>query len=215
MIVRELSACVKLPIRDHADPVRFSRIFRIGCNHNAMENGGAESVAEMICGIDVATVSADTGTLSCEEDADSRAGMQILLAVGARSADGASKDAPRYIHAYGVGIEFACARVDDRDSRGAARLRRTVCSELILASEFETEDNLIWMELNNEPCMEGRLTQVLPVIALVDSMISHGSSLLPGDLIAICVPQRDVPIKRGDILRGGMEGLAIVRLKIM
>lgn len=107
-------------------------------------------------------------------------------------------------------MEFTGTTADSR----AARSRRTVCGELVLASEFETEDNLIWMDRNKAPSMEGRLTQVLPVIALLDSMIACGYSLLPGDLIAICVPQLDAPVKRGDVLRGGVESLACVRLKI-
>lgn len=75
-------------------------------------------------------------------------------------------------------------------------------------------DQRIWLEVNGETRQDARLSELIWKVEEIIAHLSGFYHLRPGDLVMTGTPSGVGPVKAGDRLRGGVEGLDPVELAI-
>ena len=73
----------------------------------------------------------------------------------------------------------------------------------------------IWLEVNGELRQEGDLSQLIWRVPETIAILSSLFTLAPGDLIFTGTPAGVGPVQRGDHLRGGVDGVGEVEIRIV
>jgi len=77
------------------------------------------------------------------------------------------------------------------------------------------ESGRIWLEVNGELRQQGDISQLIWSIPEVIAELSTFFTLAPGDLIFTGTPAGVAAIQRGDVLTGGVTGVANLRVEIV
>jgi len=77
------------------------------------------------------------------------------------------------------------------------------------------ESGRIWLEVNGELRQQGDINQLIWSIPEVIAELSTFFTLAPGDLIFTGTPAGVAAIQRGDVLTGGVAGVANLRVEII
>ena len=73
----------------------------------------------------------------------------------------------------------------------------------------------IWLEVNGETRQRANLSEMIWSVAEIVAELSTYYELRPGDLIFTGTPEGVGPVKRGDSLVGGIDGLETLRITIV
>ena len=73
----------------------------------------------------------------------------------------------------------------------------------------------IWLEVNGETRQRANLSEMIWNVAEIVAELSTYYELRPGDLIFTGTPEGVGPLKRGDSLVGGIDGLETLRITIV
>jgi fumarylpyruvate hydrolase len=73
----------------------------------------------------------------------------------------------------------------------------------------------IWLKVNGEIRQRGDLAQLIWNIPEVIAYLSTLFTLVPGDLIYTGTPAGVGPVRRGDALEGGIDGVGTLELKVV
>jgi fumarylpyruvate hydrolase len=148
--------------------------------------------------------------------------MELALAIGrpAFRADAAAAQAA--IYAYGCALDMTRrdlqleARAKQRpwdlgkDVEGSA-----VFAEMTKAAEFgAVGKQAIHLEVNGETKQAAHLSDLIHKPAEIVAHLSHYYHLAPGDLILTGTPAGVGPVVAGDVITGGIDGLAHIALTI-
>jgi len=148
--------------------------------------------------------------------------IELVVALGEGGADIAEADALGCIWGYGVGIDMT-----RRDLQGEAKKmgrpwdvgkafdHAAPIGRLHAASDTgHLAAGRVWLEINGDLRQEGDLNQLIWNIPETISYLSGLFTLRPGDLIYTGTPAGVGPVKRGDVLRGGVDGLSGVKITV-
>lgn len=142
--------------------------------------------------------------------------VEMVVALGRGGRNVTPEDARALVWGYGVALDLT--RRDLQDV--AKKLSRpwdlakgfdasAPCSPLVPASSVGHPGSArIWLEVNGTLRQEGDLNEMIWNISEVISHISQSVELQPGDLIFTGTPAGVGELKRGDVVRGGVEGVA-------
>ncbi len=72
----------------------------------------------------------------------------------------------------------------------------------------------IWLEMNGETRQDGDIGQLIWAVPEIVEHLSALFHLRPGDLIYTGTPAGVSPVERGDVLRGGVDGVATIEIEI-
>lgn len=145
--------------------------------------------------------------------------MELVVAIKTGGADINVGSALDHVFGYGCGIDLtrrdiqAIAKAARRPwEMGKAFDRSAPMSEIHSVEDLghHLGDARIWLERDGEIQQEGKLGEQ---IWQVQDMIAHLSALIelaPGDLIMTGTPAGVGPVKRGETLVGGIDGLTEV-----
>ncbi|MFL2546757.1 MAG: fumarylacetoacetate hydrolase family protein [Candidatus Rariloculaceae bacterium] len=149
--------------------------------------------------------------------------IELVVAIGREGHAISQRKALEYVWGYGVGIDMT-----RRDLQAVAKKRgqpwepsksfdqSAPLSELHPVENVgHPEEGRIWLEVNGEIRQDGDINQL---IWRVPEIIEHLSALFhlrPGDLIYTGTPAGVSAIVRGDILRGGVDGVANIDAEIV
>lgn len=148
--------------------------------------------------------------------------MELAIALGASvfKADKASAGAA--IYAYGCALDMTRRDLQiknrekgrpwdlGKDVEGSA-----VFAPLTLVSDFgPVADQRIHLEVNGEPRQDGRLDELIWKLDEIVADLSHYYHLRPGDLIMTGTPAGVGPTRPGDVITGGIDGLAPIELTL-
>jgi fumarylpyruvate hydrolase len=149
--------------------------------------------------------------------------IELVVAIGRSGVKIAQADALSYVFGYAVGIDLT-----RRDLQQAAKDRRgpwdsakgfdqsAPIGPISPASTVgHLSDSSIWLTVNGEKRQAGNLQQMTWTVPEVISMLSNEFHLQPGDLILTGTPSGVGPIVAGDTVRGGIDGLEEVTVKIV
>lgn len=73
----------------------------------------------------------------------------------------------------------------------------------------------VWLEINGKLRQEGDLAQLIWKIPETIAILSGLFTLAPGDLIFTGTPAGVGPVKRGDHIKGGVEGVGEIETKVV
>ncbi len=148
--------------------------------------------------------------------------IELVIAIGAPAFRVSVEDAPSAIFGYAVGVDMTRrdlqqqARVKGRPwDFGKAFENSAIISEITRAAEFgEIGPQRIWLKVGGETKQDQKLSDLVWSVPEVVSHLSGYYHLQPGDLIYTGTPSGVGPVQPGDVVTGGVDGLAPIELKI-
>ncbi len=149
--------------------------------------------------------------------------IELVVAIG-REGHAISQDqASEYIWGYGVGIDMT-----RRDLQAIAKQRgqpwdaSKSFDQSAPISELHAAENIghpsagrIWLEVNGETRQNGDIGQLIWGVPEIIEHLSALFHLRAGDLIYTGTPAGVSRIERGDVLRGGVDGVATIEIEIV
>jgi fumarylpyruvate hydrolase len=90
------------------------------------------------------------------------------------------------------------------------------CSALVAASEVgHLSQGAIWLDVNGERRQTGDLNQMIWKVPEMISYLSGLFTLQPGDVILSGTPAGVGPVKRGDLMRGHIDGVGELEVRVV
>lgn len=148
--------------------------------------------------------------------------MELVLAIGAPVFRASVEEAAGAIYAYGCGLDMT-----RRDLQQAARAKQrpwdlgkdvegsAVIAPMTRAAEFgAVGPQRIHLAVNGEVKQDAHLSDLIHGVAEIVADLSKFYHLAPGDLIYTGTPAGVGAVGPGDVITGGIDGLAPVSLTI-
>jgi fumarylpyruvate hydrolase len=89
------------------------------------------------------------------------------------------------------------------------------CSEITPASEIgHPSQGAVWLKVNGETKQKGDLNQLIWKVPEMIAYLSGLFELKAGDLIYSGTPAGVGPVKRGDALHGGVDGVGELKITV-
>jgi fumarylpyruvate hydrolase len=149
--------------------------------------------------------------------------IELVVAIGAGGRDIPLADALAHVFGYAVGNDLT-----RRDLQFAAREkgqpwdvakgfdRSAPVTAIRRAAEVgHLERGRIWIEVNGERRQQADLSEMIWNVPEIVAELSTLFDLVPGDLIFTGTPAGVGPVRRGDSLVGGIDGLETLRTTIV
>ena len=149
--------------------------------------------------------------------------IELVIALGKGGTDIPVERALDHVWGYGVGLDMT-----RRDLQGAAKKmgrpweigkaveRSAPMSPLVPAAEIGHPDHgAVTLRVNGELRQEGDLNQMIWKTPEMIAFLSKHFTLAPGDLIMSGTPSGVGPVARGDVMEGGVEGVAKIRVAVV
>jgi fumarylpyruvate hydrolase len=148
--------------------------------------------------------------------------MELVVAIGKRGADVPRETGLDHVFGYAVGLDLtrrdlqAAAKEKGRPwEPGKAFDKSAPVSTIRPASEIgHPVSGRIWLEVNGEVRQQGDLKQMIWPVPDIVAHLSRLYTLQPGDLIYTGTPAGVGFLQRGDELRGGVDGVERIRVRI-
>ncbi|GAM97668.1 fumarylacetoacetate hydrolase family protein [alpha proteobacterium U9-1i] len=148
--------------------------------------------------------------------------IELVLALGKGGKDIAEADAMACVWGYGVGVDLTRRdRQAEAKSAGApwdvakAFDNSAPIGPLTPASRVPQLSNArIWLAVNGVVKQEGTLDQMIWSVPEIVASLSRSFELRPGDLIFTGTPAGVGKIEAGDVITGGIDGLAPLKFTI-
>ena len=149
--------------------------------------------------------------------------LELVVAIGKGGSDIPLDSALAHVYGYAVGLDLT-----RRDQQFAARDQgrpwdvakgfdhSAPVSAIRPAAEMgHLEQGAIWLEVNGETRQRANLSEMIWNVAEIVAELSTYFELRPGDLIFTGTPEGVGPLRRGDSLVGGIDGLETLRTTIV
>jgi fumarylpyruvate hydrolase len=149
--------------------------------------------------------------------------IELVVAIGEGGRDISVDSALDHVYGYGVGIDMT-----RRDLQGVAKKMgrpwevgkgfdyAAPCSEIVPSERIgHPQSGAIWLKVNGETRQEGDLAQQIWSVPETIAHLSGLFTLAPGDLIYTGTPAGVGPVQPGDVLTGGIEGIAEIEIRVV
>ena len=223
-------AIVSLPVVGSADRFPVRRVYCVGRNYeaHAKEMGftGREPPFFFLKPAD-AVVPVPAGSVgeiaypSLTKDLHHE--IELVVAIGQGGRDIAVADAAKHIYGYAVGLDMT-----RRDLQGEMKKQgRPWCigkgfdasapiTPITPAAQAgEVHQAGIWLRVNGQERQRSSVAQLIWKVGEIIEHLSRAWELAPGDLIYTGTPAGVGPVQHGDLLEGGVDGLAALRLRVL
>ena len=149
--------------------------------------------------------------------------IELVVALGQGGTDIPENQALDCIYGYGVGIDMTRRDLQGEAKKmgrpwevGKAFEHSAPCTAITPASSIgHPSEGRIWLNTNGKLRQEGNLNQLIWKIPESISYLSGLFTLAPGDLIYTGTPAGVGALQRGDLIQGGVEGVAEIELKVI
>lgn len=208
---------------DEVFPVR--RIYCIGRNYaaHAREMGGdPDREPPFFFAKPADAVVTDGAVAYPPATADLHHEIELVVAIGQGGANIASTDALGHVFGYGVGIDLT-RRDLQNEAKKAGRPwamakgfdQSAPMSPLRAAAEIgHPQAGRIWLSVNGEPRQDGDLADQIWSVPEALAYLSTLVRLEPGDLIMTGTPDGVGPLRRGDRVTGGIDGVGEIAMEV-
>ena len=149
--------------------------------------------------------------------------IELVVAIGTGGRDIPLDSALAHVYGYAVGLDLT-----RRDLQFAARDQgrpwdvskgfdhsAPVSAIRPAADMGHPQQGAIWLEVNGETRQRANLSEMIWSVAEIVAELSTYYELRPGDLIFTGTPEGVGPVRRGDSLVGGIDGLETLRITIV
>ena len=148
--------------------------------------------------------------------------IELVVAIGVGGRDIRAQDAATHIFGYAVGLDMT-----RRDLQGEMKKQGRPWS---IGKGFDhsapigaitpaeqvphIETAALWLQVNGQDRQRSNVSQLIWNIGEIIEHLSQAWALQPGDLIYTGTPAGVAAVERGDTLRGGVDGLCDIELKV-
>jgi fumarylpyruvate hydrolase len=149
--------------------------------------------------------------------------IELLVALKSGGSDIAAERAMDCVYGYAVGLDMT-----RRDLQGEAKkLGRpwevgksfeasAPCGPIVPASQIGHPTNgAVWLDVNGKRRQTGDLSQLIWKIPETISYLSGLFKLAAGDLIMTGTPAGVGAVQRGDVMKGGVEGVGEIEVRVV
>jgi fumarylpyruvate hydrolase len=148
--------------------------------------------------------------------------VELVIALKSGGADIPADKALGCIYGYAVGIDFTRRDLQGEAKKagrpwevGKAFEHSAPISALVPAERLgHPDEGLIWLEVNGKRVQQGDLAQMIWKIPEIIAELSKLFTLAPGDVIMTGTPAGVGPVKRGDHIECGVDGVGILQLSV-
>jgi fumarylpyruvate hydrolase len=149
--------------------------------------------------------------------------VELVIALKAGGADIPAEKAMDCIYGYAVGIDFTRRDLQGEAKKagrpweiGKAFEHSAPVSSLVPAERIGHPDKgAIWLELNGDRVQNGDLNQMIWKIPEIIAELSKLFTLAPGDVIMTGTPAGVGPVKKGDRIICGVDGVGTLTLSVI
>lgn len=149
--------------------------------------------------------------------------MELVVAIGKGGANVPASAALDHVFGYAVGLDLtrrdlqAAAKEKGRPwEPGKAFDKSAPISPIHPAASIgHPKSGRIWLEVNGEMRQQADLSQMIWPVPDIIAYLSRLYAIEPGDLVFTGTPAGVGSVKRGDELRGGVDGIDRIQLRIV
>jgi fumarylpyruvate hydrolase len=149
--------------------------------------------------------------------------IELVVAIGTGGRDIPLANALAHVYGYAVGLDLtrrdlqAAARDQGRPWDVAKGFDHSApVSAIRPAAEMgHPEQGAIWLDVNGETRQRANLSEMIWSVPEIVAELSTYFELRPGDLVFTGTPEGVGPVRRGDSLVGGIDGLETLRVTIV
>ncbi len=149
--------------------------------------------------------------------------IELVVAIGTGGRDIPLANALAHVYGYAVGLDLtrrdlqATARDQGRPWDVAKGFDHSApVSAIRPAAEMgHPEQGAIWLDVNGETRQRANLSEMIWSVPEIVAELSTYFELRPGDLVFTGTPEGVGPVRRGDSLVGGIDGLETLRITIV
>ena len=149
--------------------------------------------------------------------------IELVAAIGKAGANLTVEEALDHVWGYGVGLDMTRrdlqmkAREAGRPwELGKAFDHSAPLGPLVPASQVSKLDTAgIWLHVNGQEKQRSDISKLIWSVAETIAYLSRYFRLEPGDLIYTGTPEGVGPVKPGDLMEGGVDGLGTLRAKVV
>ena len=149
--------------------------------------------------------------------------IELVVALKSGGINIKAADAMKHVFGYAVGIDMTRRDLQAEAKKlqrpwevGKAFEKSAPCTPLVLAQHVESSSKgAIWLEVNGERKQTGDLAQMIWDIPHQIEFLSGLFELTPGDLIFTGTPAGVGAIKKGDKLKGHVDGVGDLEVTVV
>jgi fumarylpyruvate hydrolase len=149
--------------------------------------------------------------------------LELVVALGRGGANIPPERALDHVYGYAVGLDMTRRDLQAEAKKmgrpwdvGKAFDGSAPCTAIRPVAEIgHPAKGAIWLEVNGAPRQRGDLAQLIWKIPEMIAYLSTVFTLAPGDLIFTGTPAGVGPVDRGDLLRGGVEGVGTLTVRVV
>jgi fumarylpyruvate hydrolase len=148
--------------------------------------------------------------------------LEMVVALKSGGKDIAPENALGHVFGYAVGLDMTRRDLQGEAKKlgrpwevGKAFESAAPCSEIVPASAIgHPAQGAVWLKVNGEPRQKGDLNQLIWKVPEMIAYLSGLFELRAGDLIFSGTPAGVGPVKRGDVLHGGVDGVGELKVTV-
>jgi fumarylpyruvate hydrolase len=148
--------------------------------------------------------------------------IELVAAIGKAGKNIPAEKALKHIYGYAVGLDMT-----RRDLQGEAKKtgrpwevgkafdKAALCSKIRPATKSgHPKKGLVWLKINGDLRQKGDISEMIWNVPEIVMHLSRLFPLAPGDLIFTGTPAGVGPVKKGDVLEGGVDGIATLKVRV-
>ncbi|HSG64873.1 MAG TPA: fumarylacetoacetate hydrolase family protein [Gammaproteobacteria bacterium] len=149
--------------------------------------------------------------------------MELVVAIGKTGAGVSKQRAPSLIWGYGVGIDLTRRDLQQTakdmgrpwDAGKGFDASAPISSLRPVEQLGHPQSGRIWLEVNGQIKQDSDIAKLIWSVPEVIEHLSGLFTLMPGDLIYTGTPAGVGPVVAGDLLKGGVDGVASITIQIV
>lgn len=215
-----------LPIRNSGSVFPVHRIYCVGRNYadHAIEMGhDPNREAPFFFQKNPDTLVLSGGVFPYpDKTSDVHHEMEMVVALKSGGKDIPVDKALDHVFGYAVGLDMTRRDLQAEAKKagrpweiGKAFEYSAPCSAIVPAAEIgHPSKGAVWLKVNGTEKQKGNLDQLIWKVPEMISYLSGLFELKAGDLIYSGTPAGVGPVKKGDIMEGGVEGIGEITIKV-
>jgi len=148
--------------------------------------------------------------------------LEMVVALKSGGKDIQQDKALSHVFGYAVGLDMTRRDLQGEAKKlgrpwevGKAFESAAPCSEIVPASAIgHPSQGAVWLKINGETRQKGDLNQLIWRVPEMITYLSGLFELRAGDLIFSGTPAGVGPVKRGDVLHGGVDGVGELKVTV-
>ncbi len=149
--------------------------------------------------------------------------IEMMVALKSGGKDIALEKALDCVYGYGVALDMTRRDLQGKAKEmgrpwevGKAFEASAPCSALVPAERVgNPTQGAVWLDVNGERKQTGDLNQMIWKVPEMISYLSGLFTLMPGDVILSGTPAGVGPVNRGDVLRGHVDGVGDIEVRVV